>query len=146
MPRVKTDIKADLSATGTIAAATRTSTHTEINTAIQLKPVYQIIYFDRFGFFQKIFIDQIFNPVNIINLIVIARLVQSHGQRRPASPSLIKKNANGLGIPTLKIQADLFCCRRGYLYHGVLLINKKPVRPFRKTIQSNQMLFQTNEK
>jgi hypothetical protein len=40
----------------------------------------------------------------------------------------------------------LFCCRRGYLYHGVLLIDKKSVLPFRKTIQSNQILFQTNEK
>ena len=58
----------------------------------QFKPVITEIDFDGLGFFKKTFVNNVCKTINIQHIIRIFRLIQSHGQRRAASTTLIQEN------------------------------------------------------
>lgn len=53
------------------------------------------INLDWLNFFHKFFIYDIAEAVNLIDVVCVFRLIQSHGQGRTGSPALIEENSNG---------------------------------------------------
>jgi hypothetical protein len=77
-----------LVATGSFGAAAGAS-FPKIDPAIKLKSIHMEIHFDGLGFFKKFFVNDIFESINIKDIISVIRLIQSHSQARPPSPAFI---------------------------------------------------------
>ena len=108
-------------AAATFRAAASTSTGAEVNAAVEFETIHGKIYFDGLYFFQEIFVNDVFETFNVINLIGVFRLIQSHGQSRAASPAFIEKDPDGRDFLALEIFFNLFSCRCRYLDHDILL-------------------------
>jgi hypothetical protein len=76
---------------------------------------------DRLNAVQEIAVDDIFKTVHIELPVLIVWLIQSHGQARAASSTLIQENPDGSDIFVPKIGRDLFGGRRGDFEHVILL-------------------------
>jgi hypothetical protein len=79
------------------------------------------INLDGSGFFQELFVDHIFETVDIKLLVHFIWLVQSHGQAGAASPTFVQKNPDGFDFLSLKIFGDLFGGSRCDFEHDDLL-------------------------
>jgi hypothetical protein len=93
----------------------------EFGPAIQLESIHVKIDFYRFGTVQKVFIDDIFKTIHVEFLVLLIRLIQSHGQAWSASSAFVQKNPDGPDLFVLEIGLDLFSGRRGDFKHSILL-------------------------
>ena len=110
---------------GRAAASLRTAaaagTGAEVNAAVEFEAIHGKIYFDGLDFFQKIFVNNVFETIDIIDLIGVFRLIQSHGKSRAASPAFVEKDPNRRNFLAFEIFFNLFGCCRSYLDHVALL-------------------------
>ena len=116
-----------LSAAGrgvSIRAATGTGGSTEVDAAVQFETADQIIHFNGLCFLEKIFVYDELELIDLELLIRLARLIQSHGQGRPASATFIEKYANGRNLSAFEVLGNHLGCRRCNVDHVVLLANK----------------------
>jgi hypothetical protein len=103
------------------AAASTTGTDVKINAAIKFKSMHMEIDFDGLRFFKKCFVNDEFMTVNLVFLIGIIGLIQSHGQAGPASTAFVQENPDGLHLFVAKICGDLLSGRGCNFKHVVLL-------------------------
>jgi hypothetical protein len=66
----------------------------------------------------ELLLDDVGEPVDLEDLVVILRLIQSHGQGWAASPALVEKDADGGGLFAFEILGNLGRCGRGDFNHG----------------------------
>jgi hypothetical protein len=71
------------------AATAATVGGSKINTAIKFESVHMEIYFDGFGAFKELFVDDVSVITNFKFFISVVRLIQSHGQPGAASAAFI---------------------------------------------------------
>jgi hypothetical protein len=103
------------------AAARTTGAGAKIHTAIEFETIHMEIDFDGLRFFEKCFVDDIFVTVNLVLLIGIIGLIQSHGQARSASAAFVQENPDGLNLFVAEICGDLLSGRGCNFEHVVLL-------------------------
>jgi len=108
--------------------ASGASSASELNACRDFESIVGKIHLDRLDLFQKFFINHIGKTINIKGRIRILRLIQSHGQRRPRSASLVQENPNGFDLFALKILGNLLSCRLRYFKH--LTPSCKKIGPF----------------
>jgi hypothetical protein len=89
----------------------------EIDAGVDAEPIAHEINADGFGFLIKFFVDDKLETVDVENIVGVARLIQSHGQRRPSSSAFVQKNTNRLNVLVLKVFRNLLMSRRGDFYH-----------------------------
>jgi hypothetical protein len=102
-------------AAATPAASSRS--RTDFEAGADPEPVSQEIDFDGFDLLEKIFVQNELKPVHVEYIVGIFRLIQSHRQGRPASPSLVQKDSNGRSLLVLEIFCDLMMSGWGDLNH-----------------------------
>jgi hypothetical protein len=101
------------------------ASRSEIKAAVQLEAVDQKIDFDRLSPLQKFLVDQILEPFDLENLVVVLWLVQSHGKARSASSALVEKDADRGYLLALEVGLNLFGGRSRYLYHVDILLARE---------------------
>jgi hypothetical protein len=79
----------------------------EIDARIDPETVSHEINGHGLGFFVKLLIDDELEPVHVEDVVGVTRLIQSHGQRRPASSAFVQKDADGRNLLVLEILRDL---------------------------------------
>jgi hypothetical protein len=104
-----------------IGAASASSAAIELKGAVQLESVHVEIDLDRFGAFEKIFIDHKLKTVHIELLIRVIGLIQSHGQAGAASAAFIEEYPDRPDLLALEIGRDLLTGRRCDFEHDILL-------------------------
>lgn len=89
---------------GTAArAATAIGVGTELHAGAYLKTIAEKINFNRLCFFIKIFFHDKLNSIDIVNVIRVLRLIQSHCQRGAASAALVQKDPDRRNFLAVKI-------------------------------------------
>jgi hypothetical protein len=99
------------------AAASRAGA--EIDARVDSETISHEIHGHGFGLFVKVFVDDELKTVYVENAVGFARLIQSHCQRRSASPALVQKNTDGRNLFVFEIFSNLMMGCRGDLYHVV---------------------------
>jgi hypothetical protein len=100
-------------------AASASPAGAEVDARIDPETISHEIHGYGFGLFVKILVDHELKPVYVENAVGIARLIQSHSQRRSASPALVQKDTDGRNLFVLEIFSNLMMGCRGDLYHVV---------------------------
>jgi hypothetical protein len=93
------------------AAAGTTGTGPKIDSALEFKTIHVEINLDGLRFFKECFVNDVFKAVNLVLLIRIVGLIQSHGQARAASAALVQENPDGLNLFVFKICGNLLSGR-----------------------------------
>jgi hypothetical protein len=91
----------------------------EVDARVDAETISHEIHGHGFGLFVKVLVDDELKSVYVENAVGVARLIQSHCQRRSASPALVQKDADGRNLLVLEIFSNLMMGCRGDLYHVV---------------------------
>jgi hypothetical protein len=105
------------------AAAGTTRAGAKIDAAIEFETVHLEIHLDGLRFFKKCFVDDVFITVNLVLLIRVIGLIQSHGQAGSASAALVQENPDGLNLFVTEICGDLLSSRCCNFEHAFLPAN-----------------------
>jgi hypothetical protein len=100
-------------------AAAASPARAEIDARIDAETISHEIHGHGFGLFVKVFVDDELKSVCVENAVGVARLIQSHCQRRSASPALVQKDTDGGNLLVFEIFCNLMMGCRGDLYHVV---------------------------
>jgi hypothetical protein len=104
------------------AASASGSAGTELDTGINLKPVPHKIDLYGLCFFTEIFFHDKLESVYIKDTVVFFRLIQSHGQGRASSTTIVQKDPNRRDLFAFKVFLNLFRRFLSYLNHNISIL------------------------
>ncbi len=104
---------------GCAAASTGGISGLKLDIGIDFKPVSQKVNFYGLRFFVKFLFHNKLETVYIKHLIIVFRLIQSHGQRWAASTAGVQKDSNRCHFLVFEIFLNLFSRFLGYFNHSI---------------------------
>jgi hypothetical protein len=107
-----------LRAAGALRTAAGTA-GTEVHIAVEFEAVHMKINLDGFGFLHELFVHDVLVAVYVESVVVVVRLIQSHGQTGATSPAFVEKDADRLHLFAFEILGNLLSGRFSYFQHDV---------------------------
>jgi hypothetical protein len=100
-------------------AASASSARAEIDAVIDPESIAHKIHADGLGLFVELLVDDELESVHIEDVVGVTRLIQSHGQGRTPSPTLVQEYPDGRNFFVFEIFGYLMMSGWGDFYHIV---------------------------